>query len=303
MFNKNPRKALILAIATVLMWSSVATAFKLALNSIDPAQLIALGLSLASLILGSYVLVSGEWHEIKSLNKKELINILGQGLSLFFYYFFLFNAYATLPAQIAQPINNTWAFVLVCLSALILKTKVTKGEVTGMLLAYVGVAVIALGGVNSEVFSAEISLFGLTCAVSCTFFMALYWIINNKSNASHRISLLCGFIIAALLGWIFLIIQSPADRGLWENLTSQAFLATLYLACFEWVIPFITWSLALRLTNSIPTITCLSFFIPFLSLFWINLILHEAILQTTYTGLVCIILGTLIQQKYKSKAA
>ncbi len=298
MFDKQPRKALLLGVMTILMWSTVSTGFEIALSSLVPLQLIVLGLSFASLLLGIYLLISGEWKKEKKIEKKDIYNVLAQGTCLFCYYFFLFSAYALLPAQIAQPINATWAFILVFLGAWILKQKLSRGELLGMLFAYVGVLIIAVGGAQSSVLSGQINIFGIMHAIACTFFMAGYWIINNQCQLSHRVSLFLGFFIADMCGIIVLLITSPS----WENVSFLSVGASFYLALFEWTIPFITWTMALKLTNSISTISSLTFFVPFLSLIWVSLILGETIIASTLAGLVFIVSGTIILQRSKKNA-
>ncbi len=299
MFQKNPRKALLLGIATILMWSSMSTASEISLEGLEPIQLMPLGFSFSALILGVYLLISGEWKEARNIRKKDWLNVFGQGSSLFAYYFFLFSSYALLPAQITQPVNATWAFVLVFANAWLLKEKLGKNEIAGMFLAYIGVVVIALGGAKSEELSHSINFEGVFYAVISTVFMAAYWIINNRCELSHRVSLFLGFVFAALWSTGALIILNPS----WENATLISIGATLYLAFFEWTIPFTTWTLALKLTNSIPTISALSFFTPFLSLFWISLVLAEPIVITTFIGLFFIVGGTIVLQKFKKKSA
>ncbi len=293
MFQKNPRKALILGVSTILMWSSVSTAFKIALDTLEPFQLIFLGLLTASIILATYVLYTGEWKSIKAITKKDCINIFAQGLALYFYYLFLFSAYELLPAQIVQPINATWAFVLALMSTVVLKEKFSLGEGFGMMIAYGGVVVIALGGAGAGDSGFDVT--GIAFSVICTVFLGAYWIINNRCTLSHKLSLLLGFFVASMLALITLVVSQTS----FDNLTMVSFFSVLYLGLFEWGIPFLTWSLALRLTNSIPMISSLSFFTPFLSLIFVSFILKEPILWTTVIGIVLIVGGTIVQQKFK----
>ncbi len=300
--EKNQTKALALGIGTVLMWSTVSSIFKLALNSINAMQLIALALSIASLFLGSYIVYTGKWRILKKLSRADILNILLQGFLLFAYYFFLFTGYENLPAQIAQPINSTWAFVLVFINAWLVKEMLTKVEFLGMFLAYTGTVIIGIGGARSESFMEQVSIFGIISIVISTFFMAIYWIVNNKCKASHSISLWGGFAVSAILANIVLVVQSLMGYNLnWEVLQNQTFFAVVYLALFEWGLPFTTWTLALKLTTSVTTMGTLSFFNPFLSLIWISIILDEPILITTIIGLVFIVTGMMTQQKFKRK--
>ncbi len=300
--EKNQKKALILGIGTILMWSTVSSMFKFALNSISPMQLIALGLSFASLFLGLYIIYKGKWKIIKNLPRADILNILAQGTALFAYYFFLFTAYDYLPAQIAQPINSTWAFVLAIINAWLIKEMLTKGEFLGMFLAYTGAVIISVGATSSSLFVGQISLLGIFFAVISTFFIASYWIINNRCKAPHSISLWGGFTVVAIFANITLFLQYLLDYDLhWENLQIKTLFAVIYISLFEWALAFTTWTLALKLTTSVTTMSTLSFFNPFLALIWISIILDEPILITTVIGLVFIVAGMMTQQKFKRK--
>ncbi len=295
MFEKNPKKALLLGIFTIVIWSSVATASSLAMQTLDPMPMIAIGLTLASILIALYLIAKKEFGEIKTLSKKNAINVFCQGSVLFSYYFFYFNAYANLPAQITSPLNSSWALVLVLFNAWFYKESFSKGEFVGMLIAYLGVILVAVGGTQSEALSASINIEGLASGVVCTFFFAGYWMVNRKCTLSNKLSLCLGFFVAGMWGIVFMLIAQP-DLSL---VSKSSWYALFYLTVCEWSVPYITWSLALKLTNSVPTISSLSFFTPFLALIWVALILGETIIITTMAGLVLIVCGTIVLQKFK----
>ncbi len=295
MIQKDPKKALFYGFATIIMWSTVATAIKLSLASLTPFQVIALGFSVASAILFVITAFTGEIKQIMILEKSEIKVIIAQGFLLFFYYIFGFYGYSGLPAQIASPINNSWPFALVFLNLMLYKEKVGKIELFGMFIAYSGVALVAFGGSSSEALGNNIQLINLAQMVIGTFFVALFWLMKNRSNLNHNISLFLTFLLAAILGFIASIIEGNSLA----DVTSSSILAAIALGFFEWGIPFVTWALALKLTNSVAGIGILSFFTPFLALFWISIFLGEPILLTTIIGLLLCIAGTFIQQKFK----
>ena len=145
----NQNKAFLYAGLTVLMWSTIATALKLALASLAPIPLILVAMGTALLILGFLLLHrggSGGWADLRGLTRGERLNILIQGGILFCYYNLLLRAFGGLPAQVAQPINSTWALVLALLSAWALRQRLSLREFLWMLFAYMGVVIVAAGG-------------------------------------------------------------------------------------------------------------------------------------------------------------
>ena len=67
-------------------------------------------------------------------------------LNPFLYYLILFEAYARLPAQIAQPLNYTWAITLAVLAVPVLGQRMSWRMGIGMLVSYCGVVVLLSQG-------------------------------------------------------------------------------------------------------------------------------------------------------------
>jgi drug/metabolite transporter (DMT)-like permease len=66
---------------------------------------------------------------------------------------------------------------------------------------------------------------------------------------------------------------------------------------------FLFWSKALKLSETTAKISNLIFLSPFLSLIFINTILNEAILASTFIGLIFIISGILLQRRLNKQKA
>ena len=63
-------------------------------------------------------------------------------------------------------------------------------------------------------------------------------------------------------------------------------------------IPFIFFGLAIRKTSNPALINQLCYLSPFMSLFFISVVLGEQIVFTTYIGLVMIVLGIVFNQYF-----
>ena len=285
----NQTKAFLYAGITVLLWSTVSTAFKLALQEMNPLQLITISMSISSILLGLFIIITGEYKTLIQATKKELLLSFIPGFMLFIYYIALFLAYERLPAQIAQPINYSWALMLALLSVLLLKQKLSLKEFFCLLFAYSGIVVISIGGAKHL---GTPNIFGLACVIFSTFLYALYWIYSTKTTFSNTNQLFISFLVSALCGIFILAITKQSI-----SLTTNVFLPAIYIAFFELTIPFILWGMAMRCTQSVSRIASLPFLSPFLALFWVNLILKEHIAPTTYIGLAIILAGTYMQQR------
>lgn len=294
----NQNRAFLYAGLTVLMWSTIATALKLALAYLPPTplMLIAMGTALVflGLLLSQKCGAPGGWADLSGLTRGDRLNILAQGGILFCYYNLLLRAFDGLPAQVAQPINSTWALVLALLSAWLLRQRLSLKEFLCMLFAYGGVVIVATGGSSGEL--APIRPLGLACVMGSTVLNAVYWLINAKNKASPLLSLFLSFAVAALLALLALLLggrgHMPPAPLPWTGI-----LAAVAVGLLEMGIPFILWGRALKLSTSVARVSTLSFLVPFLSLFWVSLVLREPIALSTLVGLACIVSGTFLQQR------
>ena len=118
------RKALISALSAVALWSTVATGFKLGLRVLEPVQLLFLGAAISTLVFVAAAARQG-WPR-QGLNLRE--GLLFGLFNPVFYYLVLFEAYNRLPAQIAQPLNYTWAITLALLAIPVLGQRLSLPE-------------------------------------------------------------------------------------------------------------------------------------------------------------------------------
>ena len=289
------QRALLLALGAVLLWSTVATAFKLSLEHLAPVQLLA-GANLAAVMtLGLLLLASGRLGEVLRASRRDYLRSLALGLiNPLAYYLVLFEAYDRLPAQEAQPLNYTWAFTLAILAVPLLGHKLSRGDVFGGLVAYSGVWVIATRG---EVFALEFANpIGVALALGSTLLWALYWIYSARDKRDPLVALFCNFALA--LPFVLLVCALTAGLSLpnWRGLAGAA-----YVGVFEMGLAFALWLGAMRLTQSTARISNLIFLSPFLSLFFIRTFVGETILPSTWIGLGLIIAGLALQQSLRPR--
>lgn len=285
-------KANLFALGTVLLWSTVSTAFKLALAKASVLLVFTYAMLLASVILFLYLLLKKEISLLFSLSKKEYYSCFLLSCMLFLYYNCLFIGYTGLPVQIAQPINYAWTIMLALLSCLILKQPLKRREIFWILFAFIGVVIISTG--NSSTVKEESSL-SLFCIFLSTFLYALYWIYNTKNPLPSNIKLFLGFLGAGLLGLSTLLLQQETLL-----LPQSALMPTCYIGLFELSIPFLLWDKAILYTKSISKIATIPLISPFLALLWAQCILGEQIQFINIIGLLFIVFGIFMQQKTKN---
>lgn len=292
---KNEKHAFYFGISAVLLWSTVASAFKITLASFTPVQMLIIASLVSILVLTLICHWQGKLPQVYTtfLQKPLYFIVLGL-INPCLYYFILFQAYDLLPASQAQPLNYSWAITLSVMAAFFLKQKLTKYDLVACILGYFGVLVIATQGnvLALEFTSAQ----GVSLALLSTLLWAGYWILNAKNTADPVISMLLGFILSLPFSFGLLMYQNQA----WQNLDFTAWLAVTYVGLFEMGITFVLWLYALKKTNHTSRISNLIFLSPFISLFLLSKIIGEEVGISTVAGLVLILCGLIVQQMKKT---
>ncbi|MEZ9303417.1 DMT family transporter [Vibrio breoganii] len=292
----NERKALILGLSAVLLWSTVATAFKLTLAEFTPIQMLTCASIVSAIALLLVCVYQKKTHTIVGTFVANPLYYLMLGLiNPLAYYLILFKAYDLLPASQAQPINYSWAITLTLMAAVFLGQKIRTQDWIACALGYLGVVVIATQG---DVLGLQFeSPLGVGLALLSTLLWAGYWILNAKNKADPVIAVLLGFLVAIPLT----IALSIWEGAAWD-ISTKGWLAVTYVGLFEMGITFVLWLGALKATQNTARISNLIFISPFISLILLSQILGEEVHISTLLGLVLIVAGLVIQQ-LKRKAA
>jgi drug/metabolite transporter (DMT)-like permease len=288
---KRISKAYIYALLSVLLWSTVATAFKLGLRILSPLYLILLASTFSLLIFFVAILLQGKIRELftvtlSGLGKSALLGALNP----FGYYLILFQAYSLLPAQVAQPLNMIWPITLALLSAPLLKQKITVRNIVAILISFVGVVFISSQGSLSGL--TNINKTGAMLAIVSSVVWSLFWILSVLDKRDEIFKLFWNFAF----GVVYLLFTALLFPG-FHFPNPKGVPAAVYIGLFELGITYILWMKAMQLSENNAKMGNLTFLSPFLSLIFIHFVLGETIFFTTFVGLAFIISGIWYQQK------
>jgi drug/metabolite transporter (DMT)-like permease len=292
----NQRKAYLYACSVVLIWSTVASAFKISLRTLAPAHLLLYANLVSVLLLGGILLCRREFGRALPQDRQELLRSVCLGfLNPFLFYLLIFKAFYLLPAQEALPLSYTWVVTLSILAVPLLKQRLSLREVAAILISYSGVLVVSTRG---DLFALHFSdPLGVVLALGGTIVWALYWIYNARDERPPLAGLFLNFLCALPMTFgyclVFTELQIPDPTGL---------LGAAYIGCFEMGISFFLWLQALKYSASAARISSLIFISPFLSLGLIHFVVGEEILPSTFYGLILIVAGLILQQLAKSSA-
>lgn len=282
---KNQKQAYIYAGVAVILWSTVATAMKIALQNYSFLQLLFWSSATALVVLGILMLVTKRFGELAKLTPRVFLRSAFYGaVNPFLYYIVLFNAYNLLPAQEAQALNYTWPIMLSLLAVPLLKQKIGVKNVIAIGISFIGVLIIATGGnlVNLSFTNSTGVLFGLGSAV----IWALFWIFNIKDERDELSKLFLNFFFGFIYITITLLLTSEI-----VFIDLKSFGGAVYVGLFEMGITFVIWSIALRKSITAAKVSNLVYLVPFLSLVVIYFVLKEPIKFPTIIGLFLIVGG------------
>jgi|TARA_Y100000588_G_scaffold21504_1_gene21747 drug/metabolite transporter (DMT)-like permease len=292
----NERRALGFGLSAVLLWSTVATAFKLTLAEFSPIQMLTIASIVSSTALIAVCAFQGKLSQLSTtfLSNPWYYLLLGL-VNPLAYYLILFKAYDLLPASQAQAINYSWAITLTLMAAVFLGQRIRKQDWVACTFSYAGVVVIATKG---DVLGMQFdSPLGVALALLSTLLWAGYWILNTKNKADPVVGVLLGFLVALPFAIGLTIFEGES----FSQITAKGWMAVTYVGLFEMGITFVLWLSALKLTNNTARISNLIFASPFISLMLLSTIIGEEIHPSTLFGLVLIIAGLVIQQIKVSK--
>lgn len=291
---KSDTQAMLHGLAAVGLWSTVATAFKVALAHMSPLALLWLASLVSWILMGLLVARQGRLKEALTTGWRTaawagLMNPVA-------YYLILFGAYERLPGQEAMALNYTWALVMALLAVPILGQRLTRIDILAGLVAYSGVWVIATRGAITQVAFAD--PLGVGLALASTVIWALYWLFNARDPRPPLVAQWQNFSVGLPILGLLLFAGSGLQGLGWHGLA-----AGVYVGLFEMGIAFVLWQLAVQRVSRAAKVSNLIFLSPPVSLLLLNLVVGEPIRSSTLVGLVLILTGLALQQWQKVPAA
>ncbi|RLF39602.1 MAG: EamA/RhaT family transporter [Thermoplasmata archaeon] len=280
------KRGYIYAVVSVLLWSTVASAFKITLKQLDVLQLLLISSITSLLVL--FVFSYKKLGVLRRYHLRDYLYSLPLGfLNPSLYYLVLFKAYSLLPAQEAQALNYTWPLIVVILSIPILNQKVTIVEIIGMVIGFLGVLLVVTHGDIKVLWRGE--LIGVTLALTSAVIWSIYWLLTIRCSGDETIRLLLNFSFGLIPISIlyFLTMQQ-------FNINTLGLLGGVYVGVFEMGLTFTVWLKALSYSSTTTQVSILIYLVPFLSLFFIHFFVGEEIYITTILGLILILIGIIL---------
>ncbi|MEM1433413.1 MAG: DMT family transporter [Pseudomonadota bacterium] len=290
------RRALVYALTAVVLWSTVATAFKLGLRFATPLQLIA-GASLISWLI--FAAADRRAASAAPMRRQAVLAAMGLGLlNPLLYYLLLLAGYDRLPAQLAQPLNYTWALWLALLALPLQRQPLRRPVIFGILCAIAGVALLA----RRDATLGPVDPLGVALLLASAVLWALYWLLQTALPVLAELTPLRRLHIGFATATPLLLLGAGAVDG-WPAWSPALLGLILWIGAIEMGFTFLLWQRALALTDNSARIGQLIFLSPLLALLPITLVLGEPLRPQAIGGLALILLGLLVAQRDRPQAA
>ena len=287
------KKAYSFAILAVILWSTVASAFKISLRHVDYLELLLYASFFSTLIIFVVLIARKKLHLLRTYSFNDFVFAAFLGfLNPFLYYIVLFKAYSILPAQEAITLNYTWPLMLVLLSIPLLKQKINFLSIIAIIISFFGVIIIATRGNFAGLSFSNIK--GDLLPLSSAVIWALFWIFNLKDRHDVVVKLFVSFCFGLIFSIILIIVRSTFVGFSLPNI--KGILGSAYVGFFEMGLTFIVWLSALKYAKTTAQVSNLIYITPFLSLLVVSVVVGEKILISTIIGLAFIIAGIILQR-------
>jgi drug/metabolite transporter (DMT)-like permease len=296
MANKTGIKAYFFIALAIVLWSTVASAFKIGLRNFTGFELLFLSIVVSVIALFFIVIVKYPENLKAGLNRKYfLVSAISGFINPFLYYIVLFKGYSILPAQIAQPINFVWPILLSLLAMVFLKQKLSIISFLALFVSFIGVVLVSTQG-NIKQFNIPDIKGVLLCLLS-SLLWAISWIISLKDSRIAAIKLFFSFLFA----FCYITLYAFATDNI-PTYSLKSIGVPVYIGLFEMSITFLLWLRALELSGKTAKMSNLIYLVPLLSLIIIHFVLNEKIYLTSIFGLMFIISGVILQVFSMKKA-
>lgn len=287
------RQAMLCGLGAVALWSTVATAFKLALETMRPVELMWLAALVSWALIGGLVIAQGCAQE--ALTRGWRTALWAGMMNPVAYYLVLFAAYDRLPGQEAMALNYTWALTMALLAVPLLKQRLTPMDIVAGLVAYAGVWTIATRGHVWQVAFAD--GLGVALALVSTLIWAFYWLFNARDVRAPLVAQWQNFSVGIPVLTAIVWLGPGFEWHGWPSLG-----AGIYVGLFEMGFAFVFWQLAVHQVSRTAKVANLIFLSPPISLLLLYWVVGEPILTSTLVGLVLILAGLALQQLQKTPA-
>ncbi len=226
--------------------------------------------------------------------------MLVMGFTLAFQNYFVYRAGHTSMAIDMSLIATTGPLFMVLMSALLFKIFLSKRQLIGLILAFLGVLVVITHGslLNLKGFHFVSGDFWM---LMDALFFGFYSVIQTKKDpVIPHLTLLCGTIVLSLIILFpFFLYTLPAAPL--SELNGRSWGLIIYLGVFNSIFGYLWWNIALEKLGNVQT-GLMYYTIPLFSTTEAFFLLHEKIYESQIWGGLLVLTGIILASFHTKKA-
>ena len=276
-----------MALITVMMWSTLAPAVKLTTENIPTMQMLCITSGLAFLFLLFYNGIRNKLSLIKKMSPQTILKMAGLGfLGLFLYSALYYYGIDQLTSSEACILNYLWPLMTVIFSGILLHEPMTAKKIVSMLLSFLGIVILSLGGEHGSG-NAVLGILACILAAAC---YGLFSVLNKKEGMDQGLTMMVIWLTTSLCAALCSLFGKP-----WVPVHGLSWAGLIWIGVFLNAVAYLLWALAINGTDSTAAIANLAYLVPLLSMILSILFLHEPLKLQLIIALVLIVGGILLQ--------
>jgi drug/metabolite transporter (DMT)-like permease len=282
----------------VIVWGASFIATKLALRDLSPVTVVWLRFLIGVIILGIATRVR---HQFSLPRKQDWFYLAVLGfLGITFHQWLQSTGLVTVQASTTAWVVATSPVFIAILGWLILHEKLDWLQVTGIILAAVGVLLVVSKGNISGLFSGTFGTTGDILILISALNWAVFSILSTRGLKKYQPTQMMFFVMA--IGWLFTSILFFTGGGLTDisHLTRTSFMGVCFLGIFCSGMAYIAWYDGLQALSA-TQVGAFLYLEPLVAVIVAWAILGESVLFITLAGGATILLGVRLVQKFNKK--
>ncbi|UQY80300.1 EamA-like transporter family [Candidatus Hepatincola sp. Av] len=281
----NRNQAFVFAILCILAWSLIPVVSKAVATDLLPLQFLFWSNVLSSVVIYLLTKKFPVDNFKKQIKENIVITIIPSFLGCFLYYVILYYAYANINGISVLVVQYTWPALVVLLSPIVLKEKLTFQGIISTILGFLAVLVVVTKG-NFTVMQWE-NIHTLLIVLGGAFAFAMYSLLSKKIQGNPLVVVLLFFLWASLFSFVILLVfgnfSFPSSLRSWLSVIING--AIINGISYFW------WLKALQLEKA-NIIAPLVFISPVLATIFLIVFYQEEFFISYFIGiLLCIVSG------------
>ena len=222
------------------------------------------------------------------MSPQTILKMAGLGfLGLFLYSALYYYGIDQLTSSEACILNYLWPLMTVIFSGILLHEPMTAKKIVSMLLSFLGIVILSLGGEHGSG-NAALGILACILAAAC---YGLFSVLNKKEGMDQGLTMMVIWLTTSLCAALCSLFGKP-----WVPVHGLSWAGLIWIGVFLNAVAYLLWALAINGTDSTAAIANLAYLVPLLSMILSILFLHEPLKLQLILALVLIVGGILLQK-------